>query len=312
MARSNPEECLALANGQVAAAQALRDDLLSVLFPCRGTLPSEYIQSQIRYKLQLIVRGIEATLLAEKQEHSHSWDILADSGLLREPAFIAFALSRLAEDQLLQNLQSATNALALEQLPVRLLGHKNQRIADMARQLLLAAQIAADDDWKLYQRMANSDQHMLCWRVVAALQDSHIADAEQLVANANALLSSVDSCSNPVAIARKLVFFLEPEYRAELLDPRIAGLYLYVAQMEQNFRLDADFLFQMMNDDQGVPLLLLLKGQSISVGQLALYWSALRSGAGKILPPDLMEAYDALDVIEVRQAVSNWASEAPK
>ena len=108
---ANPEDAVTLATGQVVATHALRDDLMAVLFPRGGELPSELLQSRVKLKLQALTSGIERALLPRGPEQLQSWSLLSESGLLREPALIDFALSRIAEDKLLQNIKLATDKI---------------------------------------------------------------------------------------------------------------------------------------------------------------------------------------------------------
>ena len=306
MGIANPEDAVTLAADQVLATHALRDDLMAVLFPRGGALPSELLQSRVKLKLQALTSGIERALLPQSAEKSRSWSLLAESGLLREPVLIDFALSRIGEDKLLQNMKIATGSSILGQLPVALLGQDNDRLSEMARKLLHAEQKAASDDNQLFQRLDSETLHLLCWRVVAALLESKAAENERLSEAAHTLLSAHDADLNPSAIARKLVFFLGQEYREELTDPCKAGLNLYVAALDQVYGLGSDFLLRLISSEHLAPLLVLLKGQGVSADQINEIIPALRGNTTDAALPDWQSAYAALNPVEARAAIMSW------
>ena len=306
MGIANPENATTLATGQVLATHALRDDLMAVLFPRGGVLPSELLQSRVKLKLQVLTSGLEMALLDTGVQQLRSWDLLSESGLLREPALIDFALSRIAEDRLRHNIQIASESSLLAQLPVALLGHKNDRLSEMARRLLHAEQISVFDDGLLYRRLGNETLHMLCWRVVAALLECNAAQKGALTAAAQALLSAQDEAVNPSAIARKLVFFLGQEYRAELVDPGKAGLQLFVASLDQEYGLGSDFLLRVIGGDDGAPLLLLLKGQNLTVDAATGIMSVLHPNGGDLATLEWQRCYQTIDTVDARAAIGSW------
>ena len=310
MGIANPEDAVTLATGQVVATHALRDDLMAVLFPRGGELPSEFLQSRARLKLQALTSGIERALLPNGTERLQSWNLLSESGLLREPVLIDFALSRIAEDKLLQNIKIATGSSILGQLPVALLGHDNERLSEMARRVLHAEQMSVSDDSQLFQRLDSETLHLLCWRVVAVLIESKTAENEPLSKAVQTLLSTQDADLNPAAIARKLVFFLGQEYRNELADPRKSGLHLFVASLDQDYSLGSDFLLRLIGGEHIAPLLLLLKGQSLSVDKAMEIVQALRGNIPESNMPDWQSVYAALDPVESRAAIASWKSGA--
>ena len=307
---ANPEDAVAMANGQVFATHALRDDLMAVLFPRGGSLPSELLQSRVKLKLQALTSGIERALLKAEPERLQSWNLLSESGLLRERALIDFALSRIAEDTLRHNIEAASNSSILDQLPVTLLGHDNDRLSEMARNLLHAEQMSASDDSHLFQRLDSETLHLLCWRVVAALLECKAAENEALSAAAQTVLIEHDNDLNPSAIARKLVFFLGQEYRQQLADPCKAGLHLFVASLDQDYGLGGDFLLRLIGGEHPAPLLLLLKGQSLSADDVAEILPVLRGNSGDTSSFHWGAVYDALDAVEARAAIASWRSGA--
>jgi hypothetical protein len=303
---NNADDYLEAATSQVRAAFALRDDLLAVLFPRGETAPSELLQTQVKLKVLALVNSIERRLLGTADSTTHSWDMLAKAGLLREVSLIQFALARIAEDQITRNIQAAGDAMILSQLPTRLLAHDNEHLAEMARKLINAEQRVRQSDAQLYHGLDSENLHLLAWRVVAALQQ-HSRDKEKLVNKANALLSEHDGTQNPFAIARKLVFFLGSEHNKSLIDPRKAGLSLFVAALAQNYGLDSDLLLRLIGETSAGPLLLMLKGNGVAVEQLPAILSVLRGSAQADTSPDLGSIYSMIDPINARATVAGWA-----
>jgi hypothetical protein len=302
---TNPNDYLEKASGQVRAANALRDDLLAVLFPRGSTMPSELLQTRVRLKLLALVASIEKHLLGADTGSVRSWDILSQSGLLREPTLIHFALARVAEDKLKQNMQSAAGVSLLSQLSARLLNHENNRLADMATKLLNADQLG---DEYLYQRLDGEHLHQLCWRIVAVLQQDVDVDDKALVAKAEALLSEHSGDRNAAVIARKLVFFLGGEHREMLLDPSASGSQLFIASLCEEYGLESDLVYRLIAEASTAPLLLMLKGKAVAVEQLPGILAVLR-GSHDDASPDLGNIYALLDPVEARATVKSWAEE---
>ena len=306
----NPLDAVTLAGSQVLATRALRDDLMAVLFPHGSVLPSELLQSRVKLKLQALTSSVERALLPHAPERLRSWSLLSESGLLREPVLIDFALSRIAEDKLLHNIQLSTGSSILGQLPVALLSHKNDRLSEIARKLLHAEQMSASDDSQIFQRLDSETLHLLCWRIVAALRECKAAEEEALANSAQTLLSTHDADLNPASIARKLVFFLGQEYRGELTDPGKAGLHLFVAALDHDYGLGSDLLMHLIGGEHIAPLLLMLKGQSLSVDEVSQVVRALRVDG---VANDMLHwqpVYTALDPVEARATVVSWLTDA--
>lgn len=306
MGITQPETCVALANGQVRAAYALRDDMLAVLFPRGGALPSELLQSRVRIKLNALISGIERALVGGDASASISWPTLSASGLLRETAFIDFALARIAEDALHANLRVAENASPLNRLPVLLLGHENERIASMARALLHAEQVCAQGDAFLFHRLGNEHLHLLCWRVAAALIAAGTAPNATITAAAQDVLKQHDARFDPLAIARKLTFFLGSDHGDAIADPRRAGLHLFVAGLCQSYSLDENFVFRLIGDEHPAALLLLLKGRETSAEAAELVVITLKGPQALASYPDWAADYAAMTGIDARATVLMW------
>jgi hypothetical protein len=303
-----PQDYLEVASSEFRAADALRDDLLAVLFPRGAALPTELLQTRVKLKLRALVDGIERQLLGNDCTTTRSWEPLADAGLLRESALIEFALARIAEDSLKQNMQGAENVNALAQLPTILLSHSNDRLADMARKLLHAEQRAASGD-NLHSGLAGEHLHLLCWRVVAALQDAKVAENSDLLAAGQAVLAAHSDTANPAAIARKLVFFLGPDHRDALVDPRKAGLQLFVASLAQEYGLTSDLIFRLLGEGSMAVLLLMLRGIGANVEHVPAILMALLGERLGDAASTVQAEYASLDPVEARATIASWMTE---
>lgn len=307
MGTANPEDYLDMATGEVRAAHALRDDLLAVLFPHGSSFPTELLQTRVKLKLQALVAGIE-TVFDSSGAQGASWDMLARSGLLRQKELIDFALARVAEDHLHNRLMASGGVSMLAQLPTTLLAHENAKIADMAKSLLRAEQQALADEL-LFHRLDPASFHILCWRIVAALQEADGCENPERASRAQALLQAHDGESDPAKIARKLVFFLGPDLRHGLLDPRKAGLQLFVAGLANEFGMGSDKLFRLLAEASVAPLLLMLKGAGVPIEQLPSTLTALRRDDAAEGSLDIAEIYGALDPVDARVQIASWTKE---
>jgi hypothetical protein len=302
---ANPKDILDIAESEVRAADALRDDLLAALFPYGTQPPSELLQTRVKIKLQALVAGLQSALEIDRTSDK-CWDLLARSGLLREKPLIEFALARLAEEKLQRQLAASGLASRLAQLPVELLRHENVHIADLAKTLLQAEQVSADDRY-LYKRLAPELLHLLCWRIVAAAQDDGATESPTI---ARELLAAHSGDGDPTMLARKLAFFLGAEWHVALADPRKAGLHLFIAHLAQQTLLSADLLLRLLGEGGIEPSLLLLKVAAIPAEDLTAILADLRGAEELAALPLVLEQYDQLDLIEVRAQIASWAQVA--
>jgi hypothetical protein len=309
---ANPEYYLDIASSDVRAAYALREDLLAVLFPHGAALPTELLQSCVKLKLQALVVGVERSLNGDDRSGESggtSWEALARTGLFREKELIDFALARVAEDRLQKRLSESGYASMLAQLPTALLAHENGKIAQMATALLRAEQYSLSDN-QLFRRLNPAQLHLLCSRIVAALQEADGSENPERVSRAQALLQAHDGGgADPATIARKLVFFLGPDLRSDLLNPRKAGLHLFFAGLEQDFGLPTDMLFRLIGEASVVPLLLFLKASDLPSEQLPSILTALRWIDDNGGLPDAAAIYEVLDRVDARAQIAVWAAE---
>jgi hypothetical protein len=301
LADNKPLDILALAKDRADAAHAVRGDLLDVLFPRTGSPPSELLQAQVKLKMQALVRGIEQRLVGDNRSRAESWEALAKAALLREAALVDFIMARIAEQNVRQLMVKASAAAFLEQLPATLIGSDSQRLAELASALLAADHMQAADDSHLLDRLPSELLHLLCWRVVAALNDGKVDGA--LVASAKSLLAAHRRETDPFAIAEKLVFFLGPDHHAALTDPARAGFSLFVAALARDSGLGCDTVVQLISDESPAPLLMLAKVSGITGDRIGPFLTMLHGS----VPGHMVDAFSALDPVEARALVAQWA-----
>jgi hypothetical protein len=298
-----PDDILAMANSRVHAAHLLRGDLLDVLFPRGGVPPSEMLQVQVKVILQQLVLGIERALCGDGRIRAESWEALSMAALLREPGLVDFALARFAEARLREKLAAGGSQMPLTQLPAKLLGSDHDRLTELARALLDAEQFGAGKGAPLHNRLAPELLHQLCWRIVAALKPDGIDD--KLVTAANLFLEKHDSDRDPFAVAEKLIFFLGPDYRDDVIDLRRAGLSLFVAGLARDTGLGCDRIVQLIDDSSPAPLMLLLRAIGASLDAV----SALLATLGMSGLDRLEDRYSAIDAVEARAVMAGWREE---
>jgi hypothetical protein len=304
LAEQHPPDLLELANGQVRAAHALREDLLAVLFPHGDVPPSELLQTRVKLKLLALIDGIERQLLGQSGEQ-RSWEMLARSGLLREKALVHFALARIAEERIVRTMQAA-GASPLAQLPAKLLQNDNVIIAEMAGRLLQAEANSSDET--LYLRLNAEMLHLLVWRVVAVLQQSALVDGLSLTENAKLMLAAHNPDADLSSAARKLAFFLGPDYREALLQPEKSGLSLFVANLSQSSGVDSDLIYRLIHEGTLEPLALMLRANDRDAEQLSRIIATLR-GMKHEMSAELIERFAGVDAVDARAAISGWQSE---
>lgn len=300
----------ALLNAATASAgdaQMLCEDIAQQLFPRAPNLPSEAVLASTRLTLQKLVSGIETALgLASANAVPQSWDILCRSGLLREPALLEFALARLAEEKIGERLDHNGTAL-FGQISTRLLQSDDAIIADCARALLLAenlAQLRTADS--LVKQLPADLLHLLVWRVVAVFQMDRDT-ASGLVAEGQRLLCAHDEAEAVGAAAAKLVYFLPDSDRAALDDPLSAGLALYVSGLAQDFRLPHDRILRFIDEDHPAPLLLMLRARGHDAQAALSIVQYLRGRrADDQLLPELLQQFGELDPKEARAEILRW------
>ncbi|MBL0925038.1 MAG: hypothetical protein IBJ12_11310 [Sphingomonadaceae bacterium] len=145
---------------------ALCSDVSAIVFQSAIVPVTEAMTTAVSSKLRHLVSDIEMQLCSPKcSDGPKSWDMLAQSGFLREADLIDFMLARVAEDRLCAVLGGKTPPLSHE-----LIDHPDGNVADAAQLLLAAASLHRQGVGHSYLDLPPELLHKLCWRVVAALE----------------------------------------------------------------------------------------------------------------------------------------------
>ncbi len=299
---THSSDLIGIADMQFRKADVLCDDMLTVLFPQAIELPPEIVQSGVKHLLFNLVRSIEYALLSEQTNSAElpkSWDLLARSALLREPALIDFALARHAEKQLFERL-SKNPADRLQQLPAILIAGDDSGLRALAEQLLKAEQHYLPEERHLYRALPAETLHMLCWRIVAALDSESIGTHDALLSKAEQLLAEHDESATAANAALKLAFFAEQEHHAAIANPKTAGLSLFTAGLSRALNLGFDRVLRLMNDDHLAPLAIMLKARGEEAETALEYITDLRGMVQD--DSDLAEFFDRYGSISTEDA----------
>lgn len=295
------------ATASASDAQMLCEDIAQQLFPRALHLPSEAVLASTRLILQKLVSGIETALgVAGANPVPKSWDILCRSGLLREAALLEFALARLAEENI--SLRLDINGTALfGQLSTRLLHSDILAVADCARSLLLAENLAQlRTAGSLVKQLPADLLHLLVWRVVAVFQMDRDA-SPGLITEGQRLLCAHDEAQSVGVAAAKLVYFLPDSERAALGDPLSSGLALYASGLAHDFRLPHDRILRFIDEDHPAPLLLMLRarGHDAQTALSIVQYLRGRRTDDQLLP-ELLKQFGELEARDARAEILRW------
>ena len=289
-------------------AQMLCEDIAQLLFPRVLNAPSEATLASTRLILQNLVLGIERSLdLSGNATAPASWDMLCRSGLLREAAFLEFALARHSEDQIRERVD--LNGLELfDCLPNRLIHSADPVISECARNLVIAENtVQLNSPVGLVQQMPADLLHLLVWRIVAVFQFAEVQTGSLLIASANKLLASHDEAKAVQSAAAKLAYFLPQEERQLLADPVKAGVPLYVSGLAHDFGIPHDRILRFIAEDDVTPLLLLLRARGHDAQTALGIVQLLRLGAqDDHLLPKLMLQFEQVEPDAAKAEILSW------
>ncbi len=248
------------AAAEAGNALAVCEDLSALLFPKAKRAPSEQLQAAVGGKLHDLVQSIESALLGGTDGFGSSvaWAALTQKGAIQKPEFISFALSRVAEDNVVRRLADQSRGAILQFLPTKLLGHSDTIISDLARDLLAAEQIRLNSRKNVYLQLSPVMLAELVQAVADELDNVRHGKDEPNGCNSRKLLSSYDASRNPSVAAQKLLFGIGSEYGSELRDPLLAGPHLFVAEISRQFTIPHDQVLLMIDAESAAPLMLLM------------------------------------------------------
>ena len=314
---SNDDDLLAVAAYHARDAQAQCMDVSAMAFPSGHLAPSEEMLSAVATKLRALVGGIEKTVISTAthgvSSKPASWNLLSESGFLKEPALIDFVLARFAEDRLGKRNTDHGEVGIAEQLPAKLLTDGEAGIAEAAQAILASESLSRHSHDQLYRELSAELLHQICWHIVAALQIVAGKKDAANVAAAKQLLQQHDESRSGRVAARKLVHFLPKEIRTEALDPEKAGLTLFVASLSAETGLEHDHVLRLIDGHSSAPLATMLRAANIE-RDAAMAAICLFKGFN-LTPHEITifdNHYEEMSQAAARDAAAEWGSARAK
>lgn len=311
LVHSGERNWLAEALNGVASMRLQAADVGCVLFPQSGETPGEDMLASVRLLLFRLVAGIEQQILAQDPADmkSASWDMLSQSGLLRDEGLIAFCLARCAERRLRDHLLAAPPDVA-SQIPARMLHDSNPMLSNAARKVLAAENLAfLNKPAALTEQLPADLFHALAWKVVAALhyQDASHAFRDEVSRACRLLLAKRDEGEALQSASARLVYFLPDSMAPALRNLREAGLSLFVAALSRDLGLAQDQIYRSFDHDRPATAMLLLRAAGLSAQSAFDALQMLRRHRDDALVSAVSEAdLDAIRCEDALAAVRDW------
>lgn len=320
MPPSNNNDLLNVAAHFVGDIQAQCRDVSAMMFPSGHRMPSEQMIFAAKAKLRMIVKGIEAELTDRGNSPSdgqdvdpESWNLLVQSGFLKDAGLIDFILARHAEDRLTASLLGRAEISVTEQLPARLMSEADAALADAAQALLASENLLRYSPQLLYRELPPEYLHLLVWRIVAALQVTGGGRNTEQIARARLLLAVQDESQSGRVAARKIIHFLPPKYHGDALDPERSGLAVFVAALSAETALEHDHILRLIDGHSMAPLAALLRCCRLDRQQAMAAICLFRSF--DLTPYEISifdEYYERLDRDVLMAMAMQWAAERLK
>jgi hypothetical protein len=311
---ANSEDMLAHARYYARDAQAQTKDVAVMAFPSGHASPSDQMLSAVGTKLRNIISGIENNILCTKFGANNSspaiWNMLLESGFLKEPALVDFSLARFSEEHLSTAILANGDVDAASQLPAQLLTSGDDILAESAQAMLAGQSLLRRSPGLLYREMPSELLHQTVWRVVAALQIVSGAKNQSHIDAAKSLLASHDESQSLQGAARKIVHFTASVNAHVLLDPEQAGAQIFTAALSAKTGLDQDHIIRLIDGHSSLPLAILLRAVNLERTKAMAVICLFR---GFNLTPfeinSFDQNYDLLEQSEVAEIVAEWAIE---
>ncbi len=296
-------DLLSIASVHARDVDALCQDVASIILPSAVHTPSEATISAVSVKLLQIVRDIEAKLKFASPE-SITGPLLVQSGFLREPDIVDFALARVAEDNLIARLGGGISQLAVE-----LLDHPDISIAEAAQALLAADSLHLRSQGRSFLTLPPELLYKMCWRIVAALELLSESRSDEVIHNARALIASYDEARTAPASARKIVHFLGDTHRASLSNAHHAGIHIFVTHLSAGLNIGHDHILRLIDFESAFPMMVMLSAAGLSKDAALQAMIDLRA---QILSPReaalFADEYVHLIPEIARAQLSNWTA----
>jgi hypothetical protein len=300
---------IAAASAEARNTFGVCEDLAAVLFPKGRRLPTEEMQAAVGATLHDLVLSLENALRGERGQRSYSmtWAQLSKSNALSSPKLMRFALARVAERRIESRLLDGNPIAKLAYLPSKLLGHKNEHVARLARELLAVEHSNSVPSRSLYTQLDAVTLSKLAWLISEAIIEHNITAETGSEISVPAFLAK-QVATNAVSVsAQKLLFAIGSEYQIVLHDPSLAGPHLFVAEMSREFQLSYDTILHMIDSESAAPLALLLSLRGMDELESFSVLSMLRGvGRDDSEIANLYENFEYLDHDTAHQALKIW------
>lgn len=285
---------------------ALCNDIAAVIFPTSITPPSDAVISSVTSKLVQIVTDIECRLLGQGQDtagHPATWQLLAQSGFLREPDLVDFIIARVVEDRLESRLGVQSPPLFTQ-----LLDHSDGNVAEAAQILMAADSLHRKSRGNTFLALPAELLHKLCWRVVAALEISNGVRSPEVIAAARAVITGYDEGQTTAAAVRKIIHFADEADRNLFFDPQIAGLQLYIGMLSAALNIDHDHALQLIGAGSSAPYSIMLSALSVPKEEAIASIFLLRGNSFSAREAGIFDRdYQRLDATAARDAIAGWS-----
>lgn len=295
-------------------AQAQSKDVAVMAFPSGHAAPSDQMLSTVGTKLRDLIFGIENNILSVKADKNSRdpaiWNMLLQSGFLKEPALVDFALARFAEEHLSAAILANGDVDAASQLPAQLLTSGDAILAESAQAMLAGQSLLRRSPGLLYRELPAELLHQTVWRVVAALQIISGTKNQNHIDAAKHLLASHDESQSLQGAARKIVHFTASENALILLDPEQAGTQIFAAALSAKTGLDQDHIIRLVDGHSCFPLAILLRAANLERSKaMAVICLFRRFNLTPFEINKFDQSYDLLEQSKAMEIAAEWAIE---
>lgn len=284
---------------------ALCTDVAAVIFPSALVPPTEATINAVSAKLLQIVSDIESAILPEDASKPPlTWQILAQSGFLREPDLIDFILARVAEDRLGAMIDNADGNLSTS-----LLDHADGNIADAAQTLLAAESLHRHALGNSHLTLSPELLHKLCWRVAAAVEVVRGVRQPAVFDAVRAIIAGYSEANRAQAAARKIQHFSLKAERLAFLNPLVAGVHLHVAALSAALDLEQDHVVRLISAGSCAPYAIMLAATGVSKSEALEAIYLFRKESLTPREAGIIDAgYDSLNRSDALVEIGKWAS----
>ena len=300
------DDLLSVAATHARDVDALCTDVVAVIFPAALQPPTDAVIHAVTSKLLEIVGDLEKHLLdgaIESGSHPATWNMLAQSGFLRDADLLDFVLARVSEDRLEMRLSGSNPMLAAS-----LLDHADANVADAAQLLLATDSLHRRSRGNTFLMLSPELLHTLCWRIVAAVEVLSGTRSRSVIEAARRVLGGYDEAQTAASAARKIVHFLGEQGNDELLRPEKSGIQLFVAKLAAALNVEQDHVLRLIDCGSSVPLIVLLAGVGLKKRDASACLFSLRGEVITSREAALFEAgYVSIDRSSAVDAIAAWS-----